>query len=83
MYTVLLPPGVNPTAVNKYSNILTYTSKFKPNYRSTSFHTELEQLPKKAPIRRSMKLISTRKPKSKHRKTCPEIIGRGFSGYII
>jgi hypothetical protein len=28
-----------------------------------------------------MKLISTRKPKSKYRKTCPEISRRGFIGY--
>jgi hypothetical protein len=46
MCTVLLPPGVNEIAVNNYVNISTYTSKFKPNSPSISFHTELKQLPK-------------------------------------
>ena len=40
MCTVLLPLCVNPIAVNKYINIPSYTSKFKPNYPSISFHTE-------------------------------------------
>jgi len=69
MCTVLLPPGVNPIAVNKYINIYTYTSKLKAKLPQYFF----QRCPKTAPMRRSMKWITTKKPKFRHRKTCPEI----------
>ena len=73
MCNELLPLGVNTITVNKYINISTYTSKFKPNSPSISPTQSTYNYPKTATIRRSMIWISIRKPKSKPRKKCPEI----------
>jgi len=41
MCTVLLPPGVNPTAVNKYINIISYTIQLKGNLGLSTRFTKL------------------------------------------
>ena len=58
------------------TNISTYqhtTLNSKPHYPVFLSIQSFNSCPKTAPIRRSMKWISTRKPKSKRRKTFPEI----------
>ena len=66
MCAVLLPQVVNTTTVNKCIDTSTYNSKFKTNYPricipKLSFNGCLNT----APVRRNMKGISNRKPKSK------------------
>jgi hypothetical protein len=58
------------TNISTYQHTPLNSNQTTPVFLST---LSFNGCPKTALIRRSMKWISTRKPKSKHRKTCPEL----------
>jgi hypothetical protein len=68
--TDVSPTQLQLTNISTYQHTTLNTKQTTPVFLYT---LTFNRCPKTAPIRRSMKLISIRKLKSKRRQTCPEI----------